>query len=88
MKTPVVFLWEHPALVDNTPIPSQVFAFFPNLPEGHNNAFTSYAHVGQHSPCALEYARECKLARPDEYADLAKELESIGYDLKIRHSIP
>ena len=42
-----------------------------------------YAHIGQHSQCSQEWFNECKQATPEEYESLAKELESIGYDVSI-----
>ena len=79
--TDVLFLIEKP----EGELTCNVFAFMPK--ELHNNSnpklFTSYAHIGQHSSCCLEYANECKEATSIEYADLKKELESIGYNLNI-----
>jgi hypothetical protein len=72
-----------------------VFAFFqnkphfPNEPYSHtdNNIFTSYAHLGQHSACHIDYANECKEANYNVYSDLLKELIAQGYkDLKIINS--
>ena len=45
--------------------------------------FNSYAHIGQHSDASEGYIKECRLATPEEYKDLATELESIGYNLEI-----
>jgi hypothetical protein len=60
-----------------------VFAYFPE--ETHNGEFkTCYAHLGQHSACHPDYAKECKKATPEQYADLLRELKGQGYnDLKI-----
>jgi len=45
---------------------------------------TCYAHIGQHSACIHEYAiNDCKPATKVEYADLLKELNSLGYNLKV-----
>jgi len=44
----------------------------------------SYMHVGQHGEADIGYIRSCKLATPEQYADLKKELESMDYDLSIR----
>lgn len=79
--TAVKFLIEKP----EGDLPCQVFAFFPNDIYTHTSrgTFTSYAHVGQHSPCHIDYANECKEATPEQYADLKSELESIGYKLKV-----
>jgi hypothetical protein len=67
----------------------EVFAFFPYTHARHerhpnyNMVFECYSHVGQHSACDVGYASECKPAGPRKYADLKKELESIGYNLEI-----
>lgn len=79
--TDVLFLIEKP----EGDLPCNVFAFMPkdkwnNCEEG---IFTSYAHLGQHSGCHIDYANECKEATSIEYADLKKELESIGYNINI-----
>jgi len=76
-KTKVQFLID----ADN-----EVFAFFPD--EYYNidldaDLRTCYCHIGQHSACSYEYARDCKLAEISQYIDLYKELESIGYNLDI-----
>ena len=42
-----------------------------------------YAHVGQHSACSPEYAKECKQATEKEYTDLYNELSSIGYNIEV-----
>jgi hypothetical protein len=60
-----------------------ILALFPNDYEG-NGFHLSYQHVGQHS--AADYKAmisASKPAKPEEYADLLAELQSIGYDLKI-----
>ena len=74
-KEEVIFLY-HP---DN----KEVFAYFPKMV--HNGKFmTCYSHIGQHSACSPEYAKECKEATQDQYRDLLTELTVIGYtDLKI-----
>lgn len=64
-----------------------LFAYFPQhfynkRTHGHG-VRTCYSHVGQHSACTIEYAKESRVATPAEYADLKKELESIGYELRI-----
>ena len=62
---------------------NDLFAFFPNEIADRNNNRLSYAHIGQHSACAPEYAKECRTATKEEYTPLKSELESIGYSLKI-----
>ena len=80
--TPVKFLIEKP----EGDLPCNVFAFFPN--EQYNcldkDVFMSYAHIGQHSGCHIDYANECIEATPLEYQPLLKELTGQGYnDLQI-----
>ena len=69
------------------PVNGDLMAYFPHQKYGFNgyrhDLKTCYSHIGQHSACAPEYAKECKPATPAEYADLQKELISIGYVLKI-----
>lgn len=58
-------------------------ALFPDLREA-SGYITSYQHVGQHS--AADYAgciASSRPAKPEEYADLAKELTQRGYNLRI-----
>lgn len=64
---------------------NDLFAFFPQLNHGRfNDGFkVCYAHLGQHSSCHIDYLKECRLATKKEYSDLANELKSIGYELKI-----
>lgn len=63
---------------------NEVFAFFPAEKWSiQENMFSSYAHIGQHSPCHIDYANECINATPEQYNDLKKELETIGYNLEI-----
>ena len=62
----------------------EVIALFPEL-AGDMNPYTtceSYMHVGQHGAASVEL-RNLKPAKPEEYASLKAELESLGYDLII-----
>ena len=43
----------------------------------------SYIHVGQHGAADPSIVYRTKLAKPDEYKDLYKELTDIGYNLKV-----
>jgi len=81
--TKVKFLIEKP----EGDLPCNVFAFFPEI-KGTNQPgmFTSYAHIGQHSACHIDYANECKEASPEQYADLKRELEGLGYVLEVINS--
>lgn len=82
--TKVVFLMDKAEDgIDSTP-----FALFPEDYYNESSlSFTCYSHVGQHSACHLSYARECKLATPEQYNDLKMELEGIGYNLNVLKSI-
>lgn len=81
MKTKVVFLVnERPGEEDD------LFAFFPDENYFHDSELTkmSYSHIGQHSACVVEYAKESRLATPEEYSELYDELTNlIEYDLEI-----
>lgn len=69
----VIFLYEKDG--------KDVFAFFPDMKE-YNNFFNSYAHIGQHSSCSLEYAKECEEAKVSDILPLYDELTSIGYEIQ------
>lgn len=63
-----------------------LFAFFPQRlwAIAESNCFkTAYSHVGQHSGCHVDYAKESRLATSAEYSDLLNELTGIGYKLKV-----
>jgi aspartate carbamoyltransferase catalytic subunit len=63
----------------------EVLALFPYEP-GTRDSWTCscYAHMGQHSTasvsCVMNHSTP---AKPEQYADLEKELIEIGYDLVI-----
>lgn len=80
-KTQVIFLIEKP----EGDLPCDVFAFFPKEKYTHsdNGTFMSYAHIGQHSPCHIDYALECEECPPEKHQPLKAELEGIGYELEI-----
>lgn len=62
----------------------EVIALFPDIDEG-NYYCMSYMHIGQHG--AADYSgviRDTKPASPEQYKDLQRELENIGYSLLIR----
>lgn len=45
---------------------------------------TSYMHVGQHGDADYnQVLKETRLATKEEYADLLRELESIGYKVRV-----
>lgn len=62
----------------------QPMAVFPNISADLSGNMQSYAHLGQHSACCLNYALEQPEATEEQYANLKAELESIGYVLRVR----
>ena len=60
----------------------EVIALFPELP-GDTDPGTcmSYMHIGQHGTATARCGKT-RLARPDAYAPLARELTGLGYDLQ------
>jgi hypothetical protein len=80
-ETPVVFRAER-----SGKFKGDVTAVFPCDPADSNGyEMTCYAHIGQHSGCSLGWYHTTRAAKPEEYADLKKELESApyGYRLKV-----
>jgi hypothetical protein len=66
-----------------------VIALFPglNYTSGDCNygMCMSYMHVGQHSEADYVHCvRMTRPAKPEEYAELEKELESLGYKLVVK----
>lgn len=60
----------------------EVIALFPYDREDYGR-MSSYMHTGQHSAASHMLVYKTKLATPAEYADLKRELEGIGYRLKV-----
>jgi hypothetical protein len=64
-----------------------LFAVFPQIKFNKriygNSLLSCYSHIGQHSSCHEEYVKKCRPAKPEEHADLLRELQSIGYKLKV-----
>lgn len=62
-----------------------VIALFPCEP-GTNDPWTcqSYMHVGQHGSASSELHTRTKPASEQEYRDLKRELEAIGYNLTVK----
>ena len=62
-----------------------ILAVFPYEPYNDiHNVVGCYAHLGQHGGCHFDYVlKETKPAKPEEYAALYKELESLGYNIKV-----
>lgn len=57
-----------------------VIAFFPDQRDGE--FIGSYEHVGQHSNATYPHSQTIP-ATPEEYADLLRELQGIGYELRV-----
>jgi hypothetical protein len=61
-----------------------IIALFPDQ-LWNSTHIASYQHAGQHGPAEyIGLLQVTKLAKPGEYAALARELTSIGYELDIR----
>ena len=75
-ETPVLFRKKY----------GEITAVFPCEP-GTTDGLTMscYVHVGQHGSCDFGWYNTTRLAKPEEYADLKRELESApyGYRLKV-----
>lgn len=91
MKTKVLFLIDKPVDEftgkDEKIVGGEVFAYFPEMIHSFNwyspDNMTCYSHIGQHSACHPDYAKECKEATPEQYNDLKRELEGLGYELEV-----
>jgi len=67
----------------------EIIALFPEIPHDVNGiTCSSYMHVGQHGASSLGLHDVSKPAKPEEYAPLQRELESIGYDLQVIKRLP
>tara|TARA_R110002111_G_C5682609_1_gene343934 strand:- start:217 stop:468 length:252 start_codon:yes stop_codon:yes gene_type:complete len=47
-----------------------------------NGCITSYMHIGQHSGASKKLCNDLDNAKPNEYMELKKELEIIGYNFE------
>ena len=71
-----------------------VDAIFPTLPfygddDWRKHVVTSYAHIAQHGSADLHYVISAtRPATPAEYAPLKRELEQIGYNLRVVQRAP
>jgi hypothetical protein len=63
----------------------EVLALFPTLPGTNDpSTMTCYAAIGQHSYASMFLTSEGRLATPEEYAPLLRELtDHVGYNLTI-----
>ena len=61
-----------------------IFAIFPHEVNNFKGDISYYQHVGQHSSGDYQVClRQSKPATAEESADLKRELEGLGYDLKV-----
>ena len=64
-----------------------IIALFPEVPaDTTGHLCSSYEHIGQHGGADynLVVFKKTRPAKPAEYAELKKELESLGYCLEVR----
>ena len=81
-KTPVIFRKDKSCGRDD------IVALFPTLTGSHYRYCVMYQHTGQHHEGDPVHAvNTTELAKPEEYADLKEELESIGYNLEVKKRI-
>lgn len=65
-----------------------IIAIFPDI-EANYGHFVMYEHIGQHGEGDYQgILPRTKLAKPEEYLDLYKELETIGYNLQVVKRMP
>jgi len=67
-----------------------VLAIFYNNPGTNAYDCDCYEHIGQHGAASLDIIYRTKLAKPEEYASLKRELESAPYHyhLDVRKRVP
>lgn len=60
-------------------------AVFPCEPAQYTGySMSCYAHVGQHGSCSHGWYRTTRAAKPEEYADLQRELEAAPYHYRLK----
>ena len=61
-----------------------IFAILPHEVCDNKGNVTTYQHIGQHSGgCYQTMVKQSRLATESEYANLKKEMESLGYNFKV-----
>ena len=67
----------------------EVIALFPEVPADINGFLcSSYQHVGQHGAADYDLViSRTTPAKPDQYRELQKELETLGYCLEVGKKI-
>lgn len=65
-----------------------IIALFPYEPWSGNGDCASYQRIGQHGAADYNHCIDASVpATPDEYASLQRELEQIGYLLKVQRKV-
>jgi hypothetical protein len=64
---------------------AEITAVFPTMPGTYDDAtMACYAHLGQHGICDLGWYNRTRAAKPNEYADLKRELEAAPYRYRLK----
>ena len=68
----------------------EIIALFPTIPaDSYGRYCQSYLHVGQHGGADYQgVIGDTTPARPAEYASLKKEIEGLGYKLRVIRKTP
>lgn len=63
----------------------EVIAIFPTIAGSYDiqRTCSSYQHIGQHSACDINIGTRARLATRKEYMPLKRELEGLGYRLRV-----
>jgi len=65
------------------------YAYFPDEKYSQQiGVYNCYSHVGQHSACHEDYAKDSVLCTKKEYKDLYAELTGLGYNLAVLDTFP
>lgn len=65
-----------------------IIALFPHEIADNSGNCMSYQRIGQHGAADYSHCIDASIpAQPSEYKALKRELESIGYDLKVRKKL-
>lgn len=61
-----------------------IIALFPELKHYPDGSVESYQHIGQHGAADMGIISITKPVKPEDYQELKRELEFIGYNLDVR----
>lgn len=65
------------------------YAYFPEIRYSQEiGVYNCYSHVGQHSACSEDYAKDSVSCTKEEYKDLYAELTGLGYNLTVLDTFP